>query len=302
MRYFITGGTGSFGSHYAERLLEAGHGVTVYSRDELKQHEMAKAFPEARYIVGDVRDESRVTEAMRGHDYVIHAAALKHVRTGELHPGEAVQTNIIGSWNVAKACVANNILRAVILSTDKAVMPVNTYGSTKYVAEKMWLGMNDRALIFTATRYGNVMGSRGSVLHVFNTQKHGGRYTITDKRMTRFAVTFDYAMDLVERAIYAEAGAMIVSKVKPFRIVDLAMAFSDAPMDEVGIGAGEKIHEMMLTEYERSRAVDMGTHYLLPPDKDGYTPTLGEPYTSGQGPFLTVEELQEVILASIRDS
>jgi len=298
-RYFVTGGTGSFGKRYVKRLLDRGEDVTVFSRDELKQYEMAKLHPTVRYVIGDIRDEDRVREAMAGHDYVIHAAALKHVRTGEQHPSEAVTTNVLGSWRVAKAAIATGIKRAVILSTDKAVMPVNTYGSTKYVAEKMWLRSNEHAPIFTATRYGNVIGSSGSVLHVFDKQQHNGEFTITDKRMTRFAVTFKYAMDLVDRAFTADPGTMIVSKVPSFRITDLAAAFSDAPCREVGIQAGEKIHEMMLTEYERSRVIDCGEWYELPPDTDGSTPNLGTAYTSEDGPYLTVGELQELIHVTV---
>lgn len=300
MKYFITGGTGSFGRHYVARLIDRGDEVTVYSRDELKQYEMSKRFPEARFIIGDIRDEERLKETMRGQQIVIHAAALKHVRTGELHPGEAVATNVTGSWRVAKAVVAcPSVQSAVMLSSDKAVMPVNTYGSTKYVAEKMWLRANDYRAVFTATRYGNVIGSSGSVLHVFDQQQHNGEFTITDSRMTRFAVSFEYAMDLVDEAIEAAPGAMIVSKVRSFRITDLAAAFSDAPYREIGIQAGEKIHEMMLTDYERARVIDCGDYYELPPDTDGSTPALGQAYTSEDGPFLTVRELQELIRVSV---
>lgn len=299
VRYFVTGGTGSFGKRYVQRLINRGEEVTVYSRDELKQYEMVKHFPSVRFVIGDIRDEERLKTEMSGHDYVIHAAALKHVRTGELHPSEAVTTNVLGSWRVAKAAMALHVRRAVILSTDKAVMPVNTYGSTKYVAEKMWLRSNEHLPIFTATRYGNVIGSSGSVLHVFDQQQHNGEFTVTDKRMTRFAVTFEYAMDLVDHALAADPGTMIVSKVPSFRITDLAAAFSDAPCREIGIQAGEKIHEMMLTDYERSRVIDVGDYYQLPPDKDGSTPALGKAYTSEDGPYLTVSELQELIHVSV---
>jgi UDP-N-acetylglucosamine 4,6-dehydratase/5-epimerase len=300
LKYFITGGTGSFGSRYAQRLLDAGHEVTIYSRDELKQYTMAKRMP-AKFVVGDVRDEARLRETMPGHDYVIHAAALKHVRTGELHPTEAVKTNVFGSRNVGQAAIDSGVKRAVILSTDKAVMPVNLYGSTKQTAEKLWLRMNDRAQIFTATRYGNVIGSSGSVLHVFDKQQHDGEFTITDHRMTRFAVSFEYAMDLVDRALTVEPGATVVSKVKGFEIVQLAKAFNDrAGFREIGIQAGEKLHEMMLTEYERARVIDAESYYLLPPDRDGSTPILSRfALTSENAPRMSVDELREVILASI---
>ena len=300
MSWFITGGTGSFGTHYVRRLIDRGKLVTVYSRDELKQYEMAKEFPMVNYVIGDIRDLDRLKAAMEGHRHVIHAAALKHVRTGERHPTEAVQTNVEGTHNVAIAAKDAGVISAVLLSSDKAVMPVNTYGATKYLAEKVWLGQGSGNTSFTVTRYGNVIGSRGSVLHVFGQQKHGGRFTITDKRMTRFAVSFDYAMDLVDQAVYYDSGVILAAKVPSFRIVDLAHAFDpDAEIEETGIQAGEKLHEMMLTEYERSRARLAVRFYVVPQDMDGSIPHISEPYTSADGPHMTVEQIKEMIHEAI---
>ncbi len=299
MKWFVTGGTGSFGTHYVKRILERGESVTVYSRDELKQYEMQKNYPEVRYVIGDIRDYDRLRGAMKGHSYVVHAAALKHVRTGERHPTEAVQTNIDGTRNVAEAAAANSVINAVLLSSDKAVMPVNTYGATKYIAEKIWRGIKG-GTDFVVARYGNVIGSRGSVLHVFGQQQHNGRFTITDKRMTRFAVSFQHAMDLVDAAREAPGGATIAAKAPAFRIVDLAYAFNpDAELEETGIQAGEKLHEMMLTEYERSRAVEQGYYYSVPEDKDGSIPHISDPYTSADGPHMTVEQIKEMIHEAI---
>jgi len=300
MRYLITGGTGSFGSRYTERLLKRGDSVVVFSRDELKQYEMRKRLPDAEYVIGDVRDRYSLASAIRGVDIVVHAAALKHVHTGETHPSETVRTNVVGTQNVIDAVVNSNATRAVLLSTDKAVMPVNLYGSSKYTAEKLWLRANHRAAKFTATRYGNVIGSRGSVLHVFWRQKRDGVFTITDRRMTRFVVSFDDAIRMVDLAAgKAPAGHMVIGRFPACRIVDIAEAFDPAArFREIGVGAGEKIHEMMMSSQEMARASEWEDVYLLPPDIGGYRDD-AEPYTSDGGPFLTVAELRGVIDATV---
>jgi len=291
VKYLVIGGTGSFGQYYVRHLLKNGEQVRVFSRDEFKQHYMRKEFPQVEYVVGDVRDYEAVRSAMRGVCRVVHAAALKHVRTGEEFPQEAIKTNVGGTENVVNAAASRHIEQLVFLSTDKACGPVNTYGSTKMLAERLVMQAE-----YNAVRYGNVMGSRGSVLHIFNEIERGGVFPITDQRMTRFAVTLEYAAELVDIAFTYPPGYMVVGKPPAFRIVDLVDAFHPgARIVETGVQAGEKLHEMLLTEYEAARATDEGNHFLLRQDEGGQLPCDLKAFTSGDGPFMSVEKIREMI-------
>jgi UDP-N-acetylglucosamine 4,6-dehydratase len=303
MTYFITGGTGSFGTAFVKR--HSDKPLVVYSRDEQKQYEMAKWAKNVTFVIGDVRDAERIRWAMQTHrpTLVIHAAALKHVATGETHPYESVRTNIAGTQNVVNAALAtDSVFGATFLSSDKACSPVNLYGATKMVAEHLWRAGNAQRGIFTAVRYGNVIGSRGSVLHEFNQYQDDGTFKIHDKRMTRFAVTLDYAVRLVEKALGAPAGITLVSKVPSMRIVDLARAFNrNAMFKETGVAVGEKLAESLLTEYERARAVDQGDYWELPPGETGPLPQLLRAYSSNGDEHLSIEAIEGMVNEALRD-
>ena len=288
--YLIIGGTGSFGSRYAKHLVDRGQRVRIFSRDELKQFELRKVL-NADYRIGDIRDYDAIRDAVRGVTVVIHAAALKHVLTGEQFPQEAIKTNVLGTENVVNAAKAEGVGRLVFLSTDKACSPVNTYGATKMLAERLVVQAG-----YNAVRYGNVMGSRGSVLHLFNEQMQHGAFRITDRRMTRFAVTFAYAISLVETALQADPGEIIVGKPPTFRIVDLCEAFDpDARIVETGPGPGEKLHEALLTEYEAARAIDLYDHFCLRQDVGGHLQAELKAYTSADGLPMSVKEIRGMI-------
>lgn len=291
--YLIIGGTGSFGMRYAAALDGRGEKVRIFSRDEFKQHTMRKHL-DVDYVVGDVRDPAAVETAMRGVTHVVHAAALKHVRTGEEFPQEVVKTNILGTENVVNAARAAGVKHLVFLSTDKACKPVNTYGATKMVAERIVVAAG-----YNAVRYGNVIGSRGSVLHIFGEQAKDGAFHITDKRMSRFAVTFGYAIYLVDVAFGRAGGEIVVGKPPSVRIVDLAIAFNpDAEIYETGIKAGEKLHEELLTEYEAARVEDVGDYFVLRQDQGGRLPEELYPFSSDGG-YLELGEIQELISANV---
>jgi UDP-N-acetylglucosamine 4,6-dehydratase len=241
LKYLITGGTGSFGKKYVKWLSENTEAeIVVFSRSEEKQWEMKKQFPNVGYIIGDVRGKEAVESAIQGIDYVIHTAALKHVSTGENQPWETMQTNVIGTKNVVDACNKHSA-KMVLLSTDKAVMPVNLYGASKMAAEKIAIRGGQ-----SVVRYGNVFGSSGSILHIFKQQAaQGDLFTITDRRMTRFILTFDQAIELVNIALNG-VGYTIPENLKGINIVDLAYAFDDkAEFTEIGIQPGEKLHELL---------------------------------------------------------
>jgi UDP-N-acetylglucosamine 4,6-dehydratase len=257
---------------------------------------MRKWAKNVTFVIGDVRDAARVKWAMQTHrpDYVIHAAALKHVATGEDHPYEAVRTNIAGTQNVMEAVVATeSVERAVFLSTDKACEPVNLYGATKMVAERLWLSGNAQREVFVATRWGNVVGSRGSVLHAFKQYAKDGVFRIHDKRMTRFAVTLDDAVDIVALALSADPGYTLIPIDPAMRIIDLARAFDEnAAFDECGIGAGEKLAETLLNPYERARAQRRSDVWYLPPDAGGRMPETMERYSSDSGEYMSIEKIR----------
>ena len=277
LKILVTGGTGSFGQAFVRRVLSERTDCTirVYSRDELKQYDMAEAFgsdPRLRFFIGDVRDRERLVRAMDGIDLVVHAAALKHVPVCEFNPAEAVKTNIIGSQNVVDAAIDAGVERTVALSTDKAVNPANLYGATKLCAEKLFVHGNvytgGRDIRFSCVRYGNVMGSRGSVIPLFLRQAESGVLTITDRRMTRFWLSLNEAVNLVLHAVgEMQGGEIFVPKIPSMRIVDLARAIAPtAKIEEVGRRPGEKLHEVMLTAEEARNTVDFGRHYVISPD------------------------------------
>lgn len=249
MRYLITGGTGSFGQHYIKWLTENTDAeIVVFSRGEYLQWEMKKVFSKVKYIIGDIREEDSITNAMDGVDYVIHTAALKHVATGENQPWETIKTNIIGTQFVVDAVnkYANIGAKMVTLSTDKAVLPINLYGASKMAAEKITIKGGH-----IVTRWGNVFGSKGSILHIFKEQfAVGDNFTITDKRMTRFIITFDECIEVVNNALKAESGSIVLpEKLRSIFITDLAYAFDDkATFTEMGIQQGEKLSELLSIE------------------------------------------------------
>ncbi len=270
----LTGGTGSFGQAFvAKRLAEDSRcTIRVFSRDELKQYEMARTFdndPRLRFFIGDVRDAQRLQRAMYGVDLVIHAAALKHVPICEFNPAEAVKTNIEGAQNVVDCAIDAGVARCVALSTDKAANPVNLYGATKLCAEKLFVHGNvyagPRRSRFACVRYGNVMGSRGSVIPLFRKQAESGVVTLTDRRMTRFWLSLEQAVDFVELAVREmRGGEIFVPKIPSMRVVDLARAIApNAETREMGIRPGEKLHELLLTSEEAADAREFEDHYVI---------------------------------------
>ncbi|MCJ7740476.1 UDP-N-acetylglucosamine 4,6-dehydratase (inverting), partial [Candidatus Microgenomates bacterium] len=253
----VTGGTGSFGKKFTEVLLEKYHPkkLIIFSRDELKQHEMRVSgfnHPSLRYFIGDIRDKERLNRAFYGVDIVVHAAALKQVPACEYNPIEAVMTNVIGARNVIDAAIDNKVKRIIALSTDKAVNPINLYGATKLVAEKLFIQANaysgDRDIRFSCVRYGNVIGSRGSVIPLFRQQQKNGKITITDSRMTRFWITLEQGVDFVIKCLEKmNGGEIFIPKIPSTNIMNLVKVI--APKSKVrivGIRPGEKIHEVLI--------------------------------------------------------
>jgi len=273
----ITGGTGSFGRGLSSHLLKKYKlkKIIIFSRDELKQFEMSneevykKNHKIMRFFIGDVRDYKRLEYAMNGVDYVVHAAALKQVPTAEYNPDEFVKTNIIGAQNVIDACIAKNVKKIVALSTDKAAAPINLYGATKLCSDKFFTAANNktgsRKIIFSVVRYGNVMGSRGSVIPYFKTLKKSDFFPITDIRMTRFNITMDQSINLVLFALSNAKGSEIfVPKIPSYKILDVAKAINpDCKTKVVGIRPGEKIHEEMITESDSHTTFDLGKCYAI---------------------------------------
>jgi UDP-N-acetylglucosamine 4,6-dehydratase/5-epimerase len=306
----ITGGTGSFGQALVDHLLATGGAQTirVYSRDELKQYEMSKRLredPRLRFLIGDVRDRERLARAMHGVDLVIHGAAMKQVPLCEYNPAEAVKTNVLGTQNVVECAIDARVQRTIALSTDKAVNPVNLYGATKLCAEKLFVHANAYAGAdggrFACVRYGNVVGSRGSVIPLFRSQKESGVLTLTDARMTRFWISLAQAVRFVLFAAeQASGGEVFIPKIPSMRIVDLARAIApDALLKEIGIRPGEKLHEVLVTPEEARGAVEYPTHYVI----GGRTPAPGgRPapeelvYSSDRNTqWLTTERLAELV-------
>jgi UDP-N-acetylglucosamine 4,6-dehydratase/5-epimerase len=273
----ITGGTGSFGRQYVKTLLERykPRRLIVYSRDELKQYEMAQDFPQncMRYFIGDVRDRERLVQAMNGVDFAIHAAALKQVPAAEYNPMECIKTNIHGAENVIHAALANNVEKVIALSTDKAANPINLYGATKLVSDKLFVAANNIAgghrTRFAVVRYGNVVGSRGSVVPFFQRQIERGadHLPITDTGMTRFWITLQQGVDFVlKNFARMHGGEIFVPKIPSVRVVDLAHAMAPSlPHKIIGIRPGEKMHEIMCPADDSHLTVEFDDHYVIMP-------------------------------------
>lgn len=274
----LTGGTGSFGKAFLRIMLKRHKPkvIRIFSRDELKQHEMAmgefgdQKYPELRYFIGDVRDKERLERAMKGVDIVVHAAALKQVPACEYNPFEAIKTNIIGAQNIIEAAINNKVEKVMALSTDKAVNPINLYGATKLCAEKIFIQANSYSggvTKMSCARYGNVVGSRGSVIPVFNEQKKNGKITITDKRMTRFWITIDQGVEFVIRCIeLMHGGEIFVPKVPSMNIMELAKVIApDCEIKFIGIRPGEKLHELLISEDEARQTLEFDGMYLIQP-------------------------------------
>ncbi len=318
----ITGGTGSFGKAFTRTVLERFPDVrrlVIYSRDELKQFEMAQIFPDRdypalRYFIGDIRDADRLRRALEGIDIVVHAAALKQVPAAEYNPFECIKTNVIGAQNLIEACFDTGVEKVVALSTDKAAAPVNLYGATKLCSDKLFIAANNvrgaRPIRLSVVRYGNVMGSRGSVIPYFLARKDRGVLPITDPRMTRFSISLQDGVDMVLWALEnAEGGELLVPKIPSYRICDVAEAIAPGARQEiVGIRPGEKIHEEMITTSDSQNTVDMGEYYAILPTWAQYSideycqrrnAVPVEPgffYNSGTNPdFLTVDQLRALI-------
>ena len=274
---FISGGTGSFGRNFIRRLLEQYQPkrVVVFSRDELKQYEMQQTFnaPCMRYFLGDVRDAERLRQAMRGIDYVVHAAALKQVPAAEYNPTECIRTNVNGAENIIAAAIDNGVQKVVALSTDKAASPINLYGATKLLSDKLFVAANniagEQATRFAVVRYGNVAGSRGSVVPFFSQliAKGATELPITDERMTRFWITLDHGVKFVlDSFARMHGGEIFVPKIPSIRIVDLALGMAaHLPHKEVGIRPGEKLHELMVPLDDARMTLEFDDHYTIQP-------------------------------------
>jgi UDP-N-acetylglucosamine 4,6-dehydratase (inverting) len=313
----VTGGTGSFGKAFIDEVLRNHNPkrVVIFSRDELKQYEVRQLFnddPRLRWFIGDIRDRHRLNRAMHGVDYVVHAAALKQVDTAEYNPWEFVQTNVVGSQNVIEACIDAGVKRVVALSTDKASSPINLYGATKLTADKLFITGNHYAAAyptrFCVVRYGNVMGSRGSVIPFFRKLAAEGKsLPITDLRMTRFFITLPQAVKFVTDSFETmQGGELYVPRIPSMKIVDLAQAVAPgAEMHEIGLRPGEKLHEEMISPEEGRRALRIGDRFVLQPDLAswGYqAPDHGEAvpegfhYTSDNNDeWLTREDFQALL-------
>jgi UDP-N-acetylglucosamine 4,6-dehydratase/5-epimerase len=314
----VTGGTGSFGKRFVEFVLKNDHPrkLIVFSRDELKQHEMRRKFPDSvdspmRYFLGDVRDRERLYRAFSGVDVVIHAAALKQVPACEYNPFEAVQTNILGAKNVIDAAIDTGVKKVLALSTDKAVNPVNLYGATKLCAEKIFIQANSYSgqsgCRFSCSRYGNVVGSRGSVVPVLLEQRDTGVVTITDERMTRFWITLEQGVTFVARCIERMAGGEIfVPKIPSMRLMDLAKAVApQCKVAFIGIRPGEKIHEALVSVDEARHAVETDSMFVIQPSfswwgshncKDAKPLPEGFSYTSdNNADWLSIEQFWSLL-------
>jgi UDP-N-acetylglucosamine 4,6-dehydratase len=313
----ITGGTGSFGKQFLETALRTtdARKVIVFSRDELKQYEIQQLYPNeprVRFFIGDVRDYQRLYRAFHEVDIVVHAAALKQVPAAEYNPFEAVKTNVQGAQNVIEAAIEQGIERVIALSTDKACSPINLYGATKLVSDKLFIAGNAYAggtrTRFAVVRYGNVVGSRGSVVPFFKSLAAAGLLPITDERMTRFWITLEHGVRFVmESTERMHGGELFVPKIPSMRVVDLAMAIApEAELQFVGIRPGEKLHEEMISAPDSRRTVDCGTYYVIQPEMewwggnrlDGKPVPEGFSYASNTNEhWLGVDELREMVMS-----
>ncbi len=277
----VTGGTGSFGRKFATELVKSGlpKKIIIFSRDEFKQHDMKISVQDPknklRFFLGDIRDLSRLQRAFAGVDVVVHAAALKQVPALEYNPMEAIKTNINGTQNVIDAALDNGVRQVVFVSTDKAVNPANLYGASKLCAERLIIAANayrknSQLTAFSAVRYGNVLGSRGSIVEVLEKQRQNGMVTLTDERMTRFFITLDGAVRLVMEALFEmKGGEIFVPKIKSLKIIDLIKHFApDCKVKVTGIRPGEKIHERLFGDDEARHAFENRNHYIVEPEHD----------------------------------
>jgi len=324
----VTGGTGSFGRAFVKSVLQSHpeiNRLVVYSRDELKQFEMAQLYSDRvhqgmRYFIGDIRDESRLRRALEGIDIVVHAAALKQVPAAEYNPFECIKTNVLGAQNLIEACLDSGVSRVVALSTDKAAAPINLYGATKLCSDKLFIAANNikgnRDIRFSVVRYGNVLGSRGSVIPFFLELKRAGTgvLPITDPNMTRFNISVQEGVNMVLWAIEnAWGGEILVPKIPSYRVTDVAVAIDPACEQRVvGVRPGEKIHEEMITASDSFNTVDLGRYFAILPSAGQYSIESyceewraapvepGFSYNSGSNPhFLTVDELRSLIAKEV---
>jgi UDP-N-acetylglucosamine 4,6-dehydratase len=313
----VTGGTGSFGKKFIAKMLQDYYPqkIIVYSRDELKQHEMRIGgfnHPDLRYFIGDVRDLTRLRRAMQGVDIVVHTAALKQVPACEYNPMEAIKTNVLGSSNVIEAALDAGVERVMALSTDKAVNPINLYGATKLAAEKLIVQSNSyaggTATRYSSVRYGNVAGSRGSVIPVFLKQKDKDKLTITDKRMTRFWITLDQGINFVIRCIeQMQGGEVFVPKIPSMKVIDIAKVIAPgAELEEIGIRPGEKLHEVLIHEDEARLTIELDDMFVVQPSEAlwfghdwqavGQSLPEGFRYASdNNSDWLSIEQIDEII-------
>ena len=318
----ITGGTGSFGKAFVKRILEEWPQIerlVIYSRDEQKQFEMAQEYslskyPMLRYFIGDVRDYGRLKRALTGIDYVIHTAAMKHVHIAEYNPDECVKTNIGGAENLVRACMALGVKKVVALSTDKAAAPINLYGATKLVSDKLFVAANNirgtNPITFSVVRYGNVMGSNGSVIPFFIKKRNEGILPITSPDMTRFTITLQDGVEMVLHALeHAWGGEIFVPKIPSYRIMDVAEAIGpECEKKIIGLRPGEKIHEEMITSSDAFYTYDLGKYYTILPSQHVWNleeylhhfkaKKVNEDfrYNSGENnEWVTVEEIRKLI-------
>lgn len=322
----ITGGTGSLGKALTKTILERWPDVkrlVIYSRDEQKQFQMAQEYPtdvyrQIRYFIGDVRDYDRLKRAMQGIEYVIHAAAMKHVHIAEYNPSECVKTNVMGAENVINACLETDVKNVVALSTDKAAAPINLYGATKLASDKLFVAANNikgaNPIIFSVVRYGNVMGSNGSVIPFFINKKKEGVLPITDPTMTRFNISLQGGVEMVLHAMEtAWGGEIFVPKIPSYKITDVAEAVGpECEHKVIGIRPGEKIHEEMITSSDSFYTYDLGKYYAILPQVTKYTTEefvshfnavkveQGFQYNSGENTeWESVERLRELIVEHV---
>ncbi|HLR90955.1 MAG TPA: UDP-N-acetylglucosamine 4,6-dehydratase (inverting) [Balneolaceae bacterium] len=318
----ITGGTGSFGKAFVKRVLSEWPKIerlVIYSRDEQKQFEMAQEYPLSKYpmirfFIGDVRDYNRLNRALSEIDYVIHAAAMKHVHIAEYNPDECVKTNIGGAENLVRSCLSNGVKKVVALSTDKAAAPVNLYGATKLVSDKLFVAANNirgrNPITFSVVRYGNVMGSNGSVIPFFIKKRKEGVLPITHTDMTRFTITLEDGVDMVLHALEnAWGGEIFIPKIPSYKITDVATAIGpDCVQEVIGLRPGEKIHEEMITTSDSFYTYDLGKYYTILPSQHQWKleeyiqhfnakkVPLGFRYNSGENDeWVSVEELRSLI-------
>ena len=319
----ITGGTGSFGKAFVKNLISSNKKISrlvIFSRDELKQYEMAQLFPVKKYpfirfFIGDVRDSKRITTATEGIETIVHAAALKQVPTTEYNPFEAIKTNIIGANNVIDAALTNKVKNVIALSTDKACSPINLYGATKLCSDKLFISANNikgnQKIKFFVVRYGNVFGSRGSVIPFFLKNKSKGELPITNKEMTRFNISLEYAVEVVKWSLKnLIGGELLIPKLHSYKIMDLAKAISSkCKTPIIGIRPGEKIHEEMISSSDSQNTLELKNFYIILPSLNEkilsiYKKKLGAKkvkkdfiYNSNSNnKFLTLKELNQLVV------